>query len=504
MVKSQRLNPKQLSVWQVTSEQTVNEAWRNAMNAKLEFDAKGNYGATHVARDINAFAATTYDVLRDFSPMVEIVKDLGAPFGGMAVGTVCCLFAIAKNRIRIEEELHPMLKDIHDRLPAMNMYQHIYNDEHELDHLLQSAVVDAYASFMDYCVAATEFYTQGSLYRVFQSLTSQSMLSLKAEDVKRAVVRVRVCCEDLLGKNVNAIKDQLKVLQTDNIELRRRIQDLQNENDLKTLHHIGSLLGIRAFSTEDHDQQLEKHRSDLVAEFWPRTWHGDQEREKHLSQVLEDPEYQGWIQSHDSGLFIISGENYISGATNCWASLIALNLIDKGLGCKHDSSPISVYYLLGHHENEETQFHVISSIIYQLLLQYRNALQDKTQLDELLATLARYQTLPSVEVSQKENLLQSAAGRAIRMLPGGKDIWILVDRVDKCCEELPHYSPGGRRSRKTARALLRALGSLVQQDERKVKILAVVNRADWRVEQEADDFEVDGRIMVKRFVQDSD
>ncbi|KAF5590035.1 hypothetical protein FPANT_6127 [Fusarium pseudoanthophilum] len=495
MVKSQRLNPKQLSVWQVTSGQTVNEAWCNAMNAKLEFDAKCNYGATHVTRAINGFAATTYDVLRDFSPMVEIVRDLGAPFGGMAVGTLCCLFAIAKNRVRIEEELHPMLKDIHDRLPAMNMYQHIYNDEHELDHLLQSAVVDAYASFMDYCVAATEFYTQGSLYRVFQSLTSQSMLSLKAEDVKRAVVRVRVCCEDLLGKNVNAIKDQLKDLQTDNI-------DLQNENDLKTLHHIGSLLGIRAFSTEAHDQQLEKHRSDVVAEFWPRTWHGDQEREKHLSQVLDDAEYQGWIQSHDSGLFIISGENYISGATNCWASLIALNLINKSMGCKHDSSPISVYYLLGHHENDETQFHVISSIIYQLLLQYRNALQDKTQLDELLATLARYQTLSPVEGSHKQNLLQSAALRAIRMLPGGRDIWILVDRVDKCCDELPHSSPGGRRSRKAARTLLRALSSLVKPEGPTVKILAVVNRADWRVEEEADDFEVDGRVLVKRFVQD--
>lgn len=43
------------------------------------------------------------------------------------------------------------------------------------------------------------------------------MLCMKAEDVKRAVVRVRVCCEDLVRKNVSTIKDQLKNLQTDNI-----------------------------------------------------------------------------------------------------------------------------------------------------------------------------------------------------------------------------------------------------------------------------------------------
>ncbi|KAF5591276.1 hypothetical protein FPCIR_6158 [Fusarium pseudocircinatum] len=130
-------------------------------------------------------------------------------------------------------------------------------------------------------------------------------------------------------------------------------------------------------------------------------------------------------------------------------------------------------------------------------------MQDKAQLAELLATLNRYQTLLPIEGSQKQTLLQDAAMRATRMISGDRNIWILVDRIDKCCDELPHDQPGGRRSRKASRALLRALSGLVQQDGPTVKVLAVVNRADWRVDEEADDSEVDGKIIVKRFVQDS-
>jgi hypothetical protein len=159
--------------------------------------------------------------------------------------------------------------------------------------------------------------------------------------------------------------------------------------------------------------------------------------------------------------------------------------------------------LLGHSEKHETHFGVLSSRIYQLLSLEQSSIQDKAQLVELLATLNRYQTLLPAEGSQKQNLLQNAALRATRMISGDRNIWILVDRIDKCCDELLPDQPGGRRSRKASRALLRALSGLAQQDGLTVKILAVVNRADWLVEEEADDFEVDGKIVVKRRFQDS-
>lgn len=51
------------------------------------------------------------------------------------------------------------------------MYQHIYNEEHELDKLLQSSIVETYAAFMNYCIEALEFYTHGSCRESHTPLT---------------------------------------------------------------------------------------------------------------------------------------------------------------------------------------------------------------------------------------------------------------------------------------------------------------------------------------------
>ena len=62
----------------------------------------------------------------------------------------------------MEENIETTLKAIKDRLPGLSMYRHIYNENHELDHLLQTSIVETYAAFMNYCIEALEFYTHGS------------------------------------------------------------------------------------------------------------------------------------------------------------------------------------------------------------------------------------------------------------------------------------------------------------------------------------------------------
>jgi hypothetical protein len=72
----------------------VEDFWKDAMNSKINYDTERVSGAAHLSNAINGFAATAYDALRDFSPMVEIFKGLGAPFGVIAIGTLCCLFVV--------------------------------------------------------------------------------------------------------------------------------------------------------------------------------------------------------------------------------------------------------------------------------------------------------------------------------------------------------------------------------------------------------------------------
>ena len=57
-----------------------------------------------------------------------------------------------------------------------------------------------------------------------QTFTSRSRLSQKADLVKEAVVNVRCVCEEVLGKNVNSIKQTLEEVQVSNESLRAHIR----------------------------------------------------------------------------------------------------------------------------------------------------------------------------------------------------------------------------------------------------------------------------------------
>jgi len=67
-----------------------------------------------------------------------------------------------------EQRLESTLSAIRDRLPGLAMYQHIYNDNHELDIMLQGRIVLAYQAFVKFCIAAIKYY-KGSGIRKFST-----------------------------------------------------------------------------------------------------------------------------------------------------------------------------------------------------------------------------------------------------------------------------------------------------------------------------------------------
>lgn len=61
----------------------------------------------------------------------------------------------------MEEGLASAISAIKDRLPGLNLYQHIYNGEDELDKRLQDRIVSAYKGFVEFCIEATKYYKGG-------------------------------------------------------------------------------------------------------------------------------------------------------------------------------------------------------------------------------------------------------------------------------------------------------------------------------------------------------
>ena len=68
---------------------------------------------------------------------------------------------VASNKDDMEQSLASAIFAIKDRLPGLNLYQHIYNDNHELDMRLQARIVSTYQGFIGFCIEASKYYKRG-------------------------------------------------------------------------------------------------------------------------------------------------------------------------------------------------------------------------------------------------------------------------------------------------------------------------------------------------------
>ena len=69
--------------------------WETTRNALDTFEDSHGNGCGLWARRYQKSAAVVQPFLDDFSPIIRIVKDLGAPYGGAAVGTLSLLFVVS-------------------------------------------------------------------------------------------------------------------------------------------------------------------------------------------------------------------------------------------------------------------------------------------------------------------------------------------------------------------------------------------------------------------------
>lgn len=59
----------------------------------------------------------------------------------------------------MESRIGATVKSIQDRLPGIDTYQRIYQNNGEPDERLRSTIIDAYDCFIEFCIATVTFYT---------------------------------------------------------------------------------------------------------------------------------------------------------------------------------------------------------------------------------------------------------------------------------------------------------------------------------------------------------
>ncbi|KAK6506458.1 hypothetical protein TWF506_011366 [Arthrobotrys conoides] len=473
----EKFSEEEKSTLQIDSFDAFEKFWNKTLDSRQNFEASHEHGVGRTVRTAQNFAASAYDILQHFGPLVEVVKDLGAPYGGMAIGTISFLFAIGKNRASMESQISETLLQIRDRVAGLKVYMHIYNDNHELDQLLQSKIVETYDSFVRFCIAATKYYSMGGLRRWLKAMGRPTSLLERASEVQKAIVDVRYMSEELLNKSVHMIK-QLNINQAEEIEgLKAQIKVLQEGHDGDRLFKIQTLLGLEKYSRESEIELLGKYQRNLNADFDNNWTYLERMKEHRLEAFKNHENYRTWCHSEGSCMLILAGYNDQSAysARHCWLSPVALHMI-ADLDKSEQPDPYA-FHILGLREPNSFP-HVLLHITFQLLKLNCHALRNEAQYVELCAEIQEYQGAARNESNKTNILLQNVALRVLNMFDPDKTVWIILDRVDRC-EKVSSLSH--------RKGLLKALAYLVENARAKVKVLAVANGYDWGVDKQVDE-----------------
>jgi hypothetical protein len=240
-------------------------------------------------------------------------------------------------------------------------------------------------------------------------------------------------------------------------------------------------------------QELQKYRRTLDECLDAEQF--EQMRDDRLGTFERSENYRTWLESRQACLLILSGynERSILDEDQCWLSPIALNHIEHL--SQSGSEATLAYHLLP--QRRETLIHdVIPAILLQLLRQKCQALRDEKEYAELCAELRKYEDLSSNTTTKdmKEHdrmaTLQKIAVRVVNFFEDSETVYIIVDRVDRCID--PKKDADHRK------ALLKVLVRMAEGAKCNLKILAVINGYDWRVEDRRDEFgaEKNGTVII--------
>ncbi|CAI6341352.1 unnamed protein product [Periconia digitata] len=464
----------------ITTIEAFQSYWDTTLNEKMQFDKSREKGVARAGKKVTNGLASAQEIVENFNPLMEIVKSLGAPFGGMALGTLCFVLVIAKNRVKREDLINSTLLDIQNRLPGFRMYQNMHMGNTELEYELQSTIVGAYKTFIDFSLEVSRFYSQKGITRWLKVFSNTGKIEITASAVGNAILDVRRICDELVDQNIHEIKIQNEVLIRIGEEHMKTINELLERQYTEKLDRLRIALRMDRYSAEDLQDQLITRTKGVAREY---------EASKALESVERSGAFRSWLLSHTSQMFVLSGRND-RHATHCWLSPVALKLIaDKTAPeAAQNAANICIFEILNLRNEKNTFEHITRSLIYRLLLNSKHGLAEEGKVEKLDKEMEMYTRLaanPKVAVYQIQETLSKIMVQSLTLFDPGTTVWIILDRADQCRTSREKESSGTRNQQQ--KALLRTLVHAVEGSSIVLKILVVVNATDWDVQKHAND-----------------
>ena len=89
-----RFTNDELNALDITSQKAFEDYWKATLNKKAGFDKSHEEGVAGAGKNVTNQLASAQEIIESFSPLIELVTNFGAPFGGMAMGTLCFVLVV--------------------------------------------------------------------------------------------------------------------------------------------------------------------------------------------------------------------------------------------------------------------------------------------------------------------------------------------------------------------------------------------------------------------------
>ncbi|KAI1500935.1 hypothetical protein F5X99DRAFT_384417 [Biscogniauxia marginata] len=443
------------------------------------FEDQHSRGPRKWVRKYQSLAAGVSSFLDDISPLLDVVKGLGPPYSGIAVGTICGLFTIASRKNAMEAQAWSIIEGVKDRLPGYRMYNEIYNEESEMQRDLRKKIIFAYMAFIDMNMEISKYYLQTGAKRWGRSIFKSTKFQDMSDEVNEKISAIRLRCEELQSLSISKLRESNEELKGKVDDLERKLDAQERDQASSHLIEFQELLGLPDWTPGSHRLDLEHYLQHLNSERNTESIF-EQMRTGSIERFRREPEFVEWEQPGQSAVLLLIGANnsaIADGKKHCWVSPFALDL-DARLS-RNASAPHATYVFPPPSANTSV-YTALPIVLVQLLtiLKSKLAAGDEKR-GALSAAVKAYAALEAPQDDdedfyggEKVTALGVLTTQVFRMFEAGETVYVILDRVDQCLER-DQYD------------LMEILKDLLLQVECVVKILMVADRVSWQVAQNA-------------------
>ncbi|KAF6831310.1 hypothetical protein CPLU01_06867 [Colletotrichum plurivorum] len=361
------------------------------------------------------------DFLSSYSGIVEVVKGVDGQYGGLAYGTLSVLLAIPIQKDHYERDIEDALDEFAVTFPRLDSINTIAGGSSDSNNRIKKLIAKAYGEIVLFARECIKYYNDTSLG-----------VRKKIADIRHLLAEIRWESEILAQRRIADLIDRSKTIERELASIGVASRQKQIEDGEKALLELQGLLGIDKADHHTNDGRYKALLDEAFSDVFP-----DPDRSTRIlrEMFLTEPSSLAWLNSRESSVLNISGENggFADDTTLSWLSYAQLLLKSE---LERDEKVLVSWYFcqispMMHASTRPWLKDVLSSLFFQIAKRRPGLLRSGFGDFVSLFEGANWRIDASSALGEAGNGLISLLSK----LNSDDTVVLMVDRLDQCCLE---------------------------------------------------------------------